>query len=276
MDKTTVKIGLCQMKISEDKQANLQRAEEMIAQAASLGADFVLLPEMFVCPFANANFRPSAEPPMGPAVRRMGAQAARRGVYLIAGSVPEIQDGKVYNTSYLFDRQGQVVARHRKIHLFDAVLKDGTVHKESAAVAHGDQVTVTETEFGTAGLAICFDVRFAELFRLMGNAGAKMIFLPAAFNHTTGPAHWEITLRMRALDQQCFVAACAPAQDETCVYHSWGHSMVTGPSGQVILDAGEDECVSVAEIDLNEIELNRRILPIVSGRRTDVYDTIRQ
>ena len=269
-----VKIALCQLDILPDKEHNVRRAEELIEQAAARGADFAVLPEMFVCPFANENFLPASEEPLGPTIRRMQALAARFGMYVIAGSLPERENGAVYNTSYFIGRGGEVLARHRKMHLFDATLKDGTVYRESAAICPGSQVTVVQTEYGPVGLAICFDIRFSELFRLMGLRGVSMIFHPTAFNLSTGPAHYEISVRMRALDQQCFVASCEPARNLDCVYHSYANSMIAGPSGQILARMGLEEGVSVTEIDLDELDSARQVLPILSGRRSDLYDTV--
>lgn len=271
---STVKIGLCQMHVSYDKGENLAEAGRMIAQAAAEGADFAVLPEMFVCPFQNHLFRPAAEEPEGPAVAFLAEQARKHGIYLIGGSLPELEDGGVYNTSYFFGRDGKILGKHRKMHLFDAVLKDGTVCEESAAIRPGDKLTVVDTQYGPVGLAICFDVRFAELFRLMGLRGCKIIFLPAAFNLTTGPAHWDITVRMRALDQQCYVAACAPARDMESGYHSYAHSTIAGPSGEVLVRQGTGPGVTVTELDLDKIDQDRQILPILASRRTDLYETV--
>lgn len=270
----TVRIALCQMDVVDEKKENLRKAAKMIADAAGQRADFVILPEMFVCPFNNANFEPNAEEPEGETVRLLGGLARQYGVYLIGGSIPEKENGCLYNVSYFFDRNGNILDKHRKMHLFDAILGDGTVYRESDTITPGGQVTVVETEFGQAGLVVCFDIRFSELFRLMGLQGAQMIFHPAAFNLSTGPAHWEISVRMRALDQQCFVISCAPARNMRSIYCSYANSMITGPDGGIITRMGTEEGVLVTEINLDSIERSRRMFPILSGRRTDIYDTI--
>ena len=252
----------------------LSRAAELVGQAARAQADFAILPEMFVCPFANCNFRPNAEEAGGATVQFLSNLAKYHGLYLVAGSIPELNGGKVYNTSYFFDRNGQVLGKHQKMHLFDAVFQDGSVYRESDAIQAGDHITVVQTEFGPVGLAICFDIRFSELFRLMSLQNVGMIFHPAAFNLSTGPAHWDISVRMRALDQQCFLISCAPARNMDCVYHSYAHSMIAGPWGEVLRRMGTEEGVTVTELDLDTLPAVRRSLPILSGRRTDIYDTI--
>ena len=252
----------------------LSRAAELVGQAARAQADFAILPEMFVCPFANCNFRPNAEEAVGATVQFLSNLAKYHGLYLVAGSIPELNGGKVYNTSYFFDRNGQVLGKHQKMHLFDAVFQDGSVYRESDAIQAGDHITVVQTEFGPVGLAICFDIRFSELFRLMSLQNVGMIFHPAAFNLSTGPAHWDISVRMRALDQQCFLISCAPARNMDCVYHSYAHSMIAGPWGEVLRRMVTEEGVTVTELDLDTLPAVRRSLPILSGRRTDIYDTI--
>lgn len=269
-----VKVALCQLDIAEEKAVNLSRAAELVGQAARAQADFAILPEMFVCPFANCNFRPNAEEEGGTTVQFLSNLAKYHELYLVAGSIPELSGGKVYNTSYFFGRDGQVLGKHQKMHLFDAVFQDGSVYRESGAIQAGDHITVVQTEFGPAGLAICFDIRFSELFRLMSLQNVGMIFHPAAFNLSTGPAHWDISVRMRALDQQCFLISCAPARNMDCVYHSYAHSMIAGPWGEVLQRMGTEEGVTVTELDLDALPAVRRSLPILSGRRTDIYDTI--
>ena len=206
----------------------------------------------------------------------MLSRAARENaVYLIGGSVPELEDGKIYNTSFIFDREGRELARHRKVHLFDIDVPGGQRFKESDTLTAGDQITLVDTPWGKIGVAICFDIRFAEFFRVMGDAGAALIAIPAAFNMTTGPAHWDLTFRMRAIDQQCFVAGCSPARDETASYVAYGNSLVADPWGSFPLHMDEKEHVQVAELDLSDLEKYRGQIPILSGRRKDLYRTER-
>ena len=180
-------MALCQLDIAEEKAVNLSRAAELVGQAARAQADFAILPEMFVCPFANCNFRPNAEEAGGATVQFLSNLAKYHGLYLVAGSIPELNGGKVYNTSYFFDRNGQVLGKHQKMHLFDAVFQDGSVYRESDAIQAGDHITVVQTEFGPVGLAICFDIRFSELFRLMSLQNVGMIFTGT---FPCGCGHW--------------------------------------------------------------------------------------
>lgn len=269
-----VKVGICQMDVTLDKRKNLQKACDMVAHAVVQGADIVLLPEMFTCPFSTDLFPAYAEDMYGETIHLLGELAAEYKTYLVGGSIPERENGHIYNTCYVFGRDGKILARHRKLHLFDTQFSGGVCYRESDCITAGDRITVVPTEWGKVGIAICFDMRFAEVFRLMQKAGAQIILIPAAFNMTTGPAHWKMTVRMRALDQQCFVAACAPAMNPNGPYCSYGHSMVASPMGDVVAMLDDQEAVAVIELNLNEVVLARQQLPILSARRLDLYDTI--
>ena len=176
-----------------------------------------------------------------------------------------------YNTAYIFDPAGRQIAKHRKMHLFDIQVQGGQHFRESDVLSPGSSVTVFDTSFGVFGLAVCFDIRFPELFRLMALKGALAVLVPAAFNMTTGPMHWELLFRSQALNNQLFTAGTAPARNADASYVSWGHSIVAGPWGNVIsqMDAGED--FQITEIDLRETRKAREQIPALSGRRTDVY-----
>ena len=270
-----LKLGLCQMKVTADKAENLRHARELIDKAAAGGAELVMLPEMFNCPYENAAFPVYAEPAGGESWQMLSRAAKENGVWLVGGSVPELEDGKIYNTCFIFDRKGNELARHRKVHLFDIDVPGGQRFKESDTLTAGDQITLVDTPWGKLGVAICFDIRFAEFFRVMGDGGAVLIAIPAAFNMTTGPAHWDLTFRMRAIDQQCFVAGCSPARDETASYVAYGNSLVADPWGNFPLHMDEKEHVQVVELDLADLEKYRGQIPILSGRRKDLYRTER-
>jgi len=234
--------------------------------------DFVILPEMFCCPYDTKAFPAYAEKEGGETWQILSCLAKEEQVFLIAGSVPETDgDGRIYNTSYVFDRDGKKTARHRKMHLFDIDVKGGQCFRESDTLTAGDRVTVFETEFGKMGVCICYDVRFPEMFRLMADKGAKAVFVPGAFNMTTGPAHWELTFRARALDNQMFVLGCEPSRDASSSYVAWGHTILTDPWGRVVKELDEKPGILSAEIDLTEEENVREQLPLLRQRRKDIY-----
>ena len=192
-------------------------------------------------------------------------------VYLSAGSVPESDKaGNVYNTAYVFDREGRQIAKHRKVHLFDIDVKGGQRFKESDTLTAGDKSTVFGTEFGPMGLCICYDFRIPELARRMVLDGARVILVPAAFNMTTGPAHWEILFRSRAVDNQVFTFGTAPARDMDASYHSWGHSIAVSPWGTVLNQMEAEGGMQITSINLDEVEQVREQLPLLKHRMADL------
>jgi len=267
-----MKIAQLQSKVHDDREKSAEEMRRAVLTAAETGADVVTLPEMFACPYAAENFPLYAEEEGGPLWRACSETAKEAHVYLQAGSMPEKDGaGRVYNTAYVFDRAGRRIAKHRKMHLFDINVAGGQVFKESDTLSAGNEVTVFATEFGVMGLCICYDFRFPELARLMTEEGAKVIFVPAAFNMTTGPAHWELMFRSRAVDNQVFAVGTAPARDETAGYTSWGHSLAVSPWGEVIGQLDEGEGRLVTEFDLDRVEQVREQLPLLRHRRKDLY-----
>lgn len=267
-----IKVAAIQMPIVTDKMQNVRTAGIYLEKIKDEKPDFVILPEMFCCPYQTQNFPVYAEEESGPVWQQLSEYAKQYGIYLISGSMPEKDaEGKVYNTSYIFDRQGKQIGKHRKVHLFDIDVTGGQTFKESDTLTAGDHDTVFDTEFGRMGVMLCFDIRFPELARMMVNDGAKAIFVPAAFNMTTGPAHWELSFRTRALDNQIYMIGCAPMRDESAGYISWGHSIVTDPWGRVIDMLDEKEGVLLTELNLDYEEQVREELPLLKSRRKDMY-----
>lgn len=267
-----IKVAAIQMPTVTDKMQNVRTAGIYLEKIKDEKADFVIFPEMFCCPYQTQNFPVYAEEEGGPVWQQLSEYAKQYGIYLIGGSMPEKDaEGKVYNTSYIFDRQGKQIGKHRKVHLFDIDVTGGQTFKESDTLTAGDHDTVFDTEFGRMGVMLCFDIRFPELARMMVNDGAKAIFVPAAFNMTTGPAHWELSFRTRALDNQIYMIGCAPMRDESAGYISWGHSIVTDPWGRVIDMLDEKEGVLLTELDLDYEEQVREELPLLKSRRKDMY-----
>jgi len=270
-----LKVGICQIKVEKDKQAGLNKAEAMITEAVKAGANLVALPEMFNCPYQNELFAAYAETEKNsPTINRLSDLAQRNNCYLIGGSIPEADGGKIYSSSYVFDRSGRIIAKHRKMHMFDIDVPGEIVFKESAALTPGDQITVFETEYGKMGVAICYDMRFPEVFRLMADRGAKVVFVPMALNMTTGPAHQELLIRCRAVDNQLFAVGISPARDESAAYVAYGHSLAVDPWGDVLGDAGTTESVLVVTLRMDRIQECRKRFPILEHRRKDLYRVV--
>lgn len=267
-----IKIAAIQMSTVADKMENVRTVKTYLEKIKDENPDFVILPEMFCCPYQTENFPIYAEKEGGPVWQQLSGYAKQYGIYLIGGSMPEKDaEGNVYNTSYIFDREGKQIGKHRKVHLFDIDVKGGQTFKESDTLTAGDSDTVFDTEFGKIGVMLCFDIRFPELSRMMVNDGAKVIFVPVAFNMTTGPAHWELSFRTRALDNQIYMVGCAPARDVSAGYISWGHSIVTDPWGRVTGMLDENEGILLAELDMDYEEQVREELPLLKSRRKDIY-----
>jgi omega-amidase len=253
-----------------------------------------MLPEIWNAPYAAARFGEYAEPVPEPgsilaegpsASLAMVARLARRhGVSVIAGSIPERgADGRLYNTATVIDPEGCLRAKHRKVHLFDVDVPGGIRFHESDSLTAGDQLTVLPgggdplatglAEPPNLGLLICYDIRFPELALLMQQRlGATLLACPAAFNTTTGPRHWHLMMRARAVDTQCFLLACSSARPIGGEgYPSYGHSLVVDPWGTVLAEAGIGEEVLHARIDLGQVALARQAIPTGHQRRGDVY-----
>ena len=269
-----LKVGLIQMKVEENKKQNLLKASQLVSEISIEKPDIVILPEMFSCPYDSRNFPLYAEEEGDYSFNFLSNMAKTNSIYLIAGSIPEKEGEKIYNTSYVFNRQGKKIGRHRKIHLFDIDIKNKQKFKESDTLSSGNEVTVFDTEFGKIGLCICYDFRFPELARLMVNKGAKAIIVPASFNMTTGPAHWHIMFRSRALDNQVYTIGCSPSRDYNSSYISYGHSLIVSPFGEILCELDEKENLITYSIDLDYIDQVREELPLLHHRRNDLYELV--
>ena len=269
-----LRVALCQMMVvKESKKENIHKAKNMIYEAADKGAEIISLPEMFNCPYNNKHFREYAETyPNGETLNMLSSAAKEKNVFIIGGSIPELDEqGRVFNTSFVFDNKGNLIGKHRKVHLFDIDIKNGIRFKESEVLTSGSDITIVDTPWGKVGVAICYDIRFPELIRIMALRGAKIVFIPAAFNMTTGPAHWELLFKSRALDNQIFVAGISPARNDNYSYVAYGNSLITNPWGSIISKLDEKEGILIQDIDLEYIDEIRESLPLLRHRREDLY-----
>lgn len=259
------------MNSGDDVGKNLAVAEELLQAAARGGADLAGLPETWTYMGSARRHHEVAEPVPGPTSERLAAAARRHTMWVLGGSILEAADGRIHNTSLLFDRSGELVARYRKIHLFDVQLPGQPPIRESFTYTPGEELVTAETEFGRVGLSICYDLRFPELYRSLTMSGAEVLFVPSAFTYETGKDHWEVLLRARAIEDQAFVVAPAQwgtwgpqEQNRRC----FGNSMAVDPWGRVLARASDEGTgVTFADLDLEELRRVRDRLPALRHRR---------
>ena len=272
--KNHFKLAICQLKVVDNKEANINQALKMIESSAKNSADMIILPEMFNCPYDTAKFKEYAEiKEKSKTLKAISKAAKNNNVLIVAGSIPELNNDKIYNSCFIFNNTGEIVGEYRKMHLFDIDTPEINF-KESDTLSAGNQIGVFDTEFTRIGIAICYDMRFPELLRIITLKGALLTIIPGAFNMITGPAHWEILIRSRAIDNQLFVAAASPARNEELPYVAYGNSMVLDPWGNVLARASEKEEIIYSEINLENLKKVRRELPLLKNRRDDLYEVI--
>ncbi|RUL89955.1 carbon-nitrogen hydrolase family protein [Verrucosispora sp. FIM060022] len=264
-----MRVAVCQLNSRDDRKANLVAAEALIDRAADAGADLVLLPE-YVDYLGPGAGMPAPEPVDGEVGQFFAAVARRRGIWVIAGSFHEAgpDPEHTWNTMLVFDRAGALAASYRKIHLYDVEIPGRVSYQESATVAPGDQPVVVEIEVLRVGLSICYDLRFPELYRrLATDGGAHLLVVPAAFMMHTGRDHWEVLLRARAIENQCFVAAAGQTGDHEPGRTCYGRSMVVDPWGTVLSQVADGPGFAIADVDLDRLTRIRAELPSLANRR---------
>jgi predicted amidohydrolase len=268
-----LRVACVQLSSGTDKAANLERAESLVARAAATGADVVLLPEKWNAIGSVDTLRANAEPlEGGESVEAMSGWARQHGITLIGGSITEAREGreKLSNTCPVFDPAGELVAVYRKIHMFDVEV-GGHVYRESEAEEPGEETLVCEAEGWRVGLTVCYDLRFPELYRILALEGAELITVPAAFTLYTGKDHWELLLRARAVENQCYVAAANEWGVHEGGKASYGRSTIVDPWGVVLAQAADEDTVITAELDRAHLERIRRTLPSLANRQPAAY-----
>ncbi len=273
MPKDKYGIALVQNQIQPKKEDNIKRAQGLLEKAAAGGASLAVLPELFDAPYDAPDFVPLAEPfPGGPTGTMLSETAVKTGLH-IAGSMVELgDDGRAYNTGFIFDPQGELIHTHRKVHLYDVDIPGGITFFESDFFGAGESYGAVQTELGGLGMVVCHDLRFCELFRPQVLAGAELIIVPAAFNKTSGPAHWEILIRTRAMENTVYLAACGGAPHPGIEYPYYGHSSLVDPYGNIVAQAkGSEEEIVFSEFDRHRLEEVRAALPVLKQRRPEVY-----
>ncbi|WLQ14579.1 carbon-nitrogen hydrolase family protein [Hahella aquimaris] len=270
-------LAIVQLVSTSDIEQNLARVERWVAEAASGGAQLVLLPENFALFESKRSLDIGAAEAdsEGPIRRFIAGLAKRFGVWIIAGSLPCAQrpdgasiNGRVRSACWVFDDSGDTVARYDKIHLFDVDVKDAYgAYRESAIFEPGEQVVVIDTPWIRIGLSICYDLRFPELFRAMAEQGAELVTVPSAFTYVTGEAHWETLLRARAIENQVFIAAANQGGRHSESRRTYGHSMVIDPWGKVVAGLEEGEGVILSTLDKAELQEVRTRMPVLAHRK---------
>jgi predicted amidohydrolase len=259
-----------QLRCSEDIGENVYDACRIIRDAQRSGAEFVATPENTGLMAADAGAKLALSKPEKDDISlpELCATAEELGIWLLVGSLAiKLPDGKTANRSYLIGRDGRIAARYDKIHLFDVNLPGGESYRESNTVAAGSEVVVANLPWGRIGLSVCYDLRFPHLYRMLAKAGAEMLTVPSAFTETTGRAHWHVLLRARAIENGCFVIAPAQGGKHANGRSTYGHSLIVGPWGDVLAEAGTDPGFVMADIDPDEGAAIRARLPSLQHDR---------
>jgi len=273
------KIALCQLSVTENKERNIAHARDAIEAAADNGAQLVVLPEIWNGPYSNASFPVYAEDidaggSASPSTSMLSEVARSKGITIVGGSISERSGDHLYNTCCIFGKDGELKAKHRKIHLFDIDIPGKISFMESKTLTAGNTPTIVDTDVGRIGIGICYDIRFQELAMLYAARGAHLICYPGAFNMTTGPLHWELLQRARAIDNQLYVATCSPARDINAGYVAWGHSTLVAPFGEIVATTEHEEATVIADIDYSRIEERRMNMPLEKQRHGDLYQLV--
>ena len=263
-----IKVAAVQMVSTPDVDTNLASARQHIADAAKQGAQLVLLPEYWsVMGMQETDKISHAEPfGAGPMQKALSELAAHHRIWLVGGTLPLVspQPDKVLNTVLAFDPDGKCAARYDKMHLFSFARGEES-YDEARTIMHGEQVSAFDAPFGRVGLSVCYDLRFPELYRAMGDCA--LLMMPAAFTYTTGKAHWEILLRARAIENQCYVLASAQGGQHPNGRRTWGHSMLIDPWGEIKAVLPESEGVILGDVDVGHLQRLRESLPALKHRR---------
>ena len=266
-----MKAGILQLTSTDDPSANLTTTRAMMRDAAGQGAEFILTPEVTNCVSVSRRHQQSVLclEADDPTLAGLRAEAAALGVWLSIGSLAlktDDPDGRFANRSFVINPAGDIIARYDKIHMFDVEVSEKETYRESAGYRPGAWAVTAQTPFGQLGLSICYDLRFAYLFRALAQAGADILLVPSAFSPVTGAAHWQPLLQARAIETGCYVLASAQLGDHGG-RKTYGHSMAISPWGEVLVDAGTIKSVSVVDIDLGAVSDARKRIAALSHDR---------
>ncbi|MGF1685814.1 carbon-nitrogen hydrolase family protein [Photobacterium japonica] len=268
------KFGIVQMTSNADPERNLLHLKKKVKGLQLQGAKVVITPENCLVFGSHADYQRHAEPlGSGPLQAEVAAMARQLGIWILIGSMPILRDnGAITTTALLFDDQGICQADYDKIHMFDVDVADQhRRYRESDTFQAGKAIKVADTPYGKIGLSICYDVRFPQLYAALREQGAEIIVVPAAFTKVTGRAHWEVLLRARAVETQCWVVAAAQWGEHNESRETWGHSMIVDPWGQIVTCQQQGTGVIMANIDLDLCQTIRTNMPLVKHARLGVH-----
>jgi predicted amidohydrolase len=267
--RSDIQVAAIQLNANAARDENVAKAIQMVEQAVAAGAQLIVLPELFNGYGDLGSVVQQAEPIPGPSSERLRRCAQTHGIWLVAGSICERSDDpqRGYNTTLLFAPDGSLAARYRKLHLFEANVPGNASVCESDHMLRGDDVVTVSTELAAFGLAICYDLRFPELFRQLSSRGMEVLLFPSAFTYATGKDHWHILLRARAIENQCFVIAANQCGQHTDKLKSYGHSLIIDPWGRILAEAEEEETIIYAKLDGIRLNSVREVLPALRNRR---------
>jgi predicted amidohydrolase len=270
MSERTIRAACVQLRCGEDIAGNIRDAVSLIRAAHKDGACFVATPENtnLMAADGGAKLEKSAAEADDTALPQFCALAEELGIWLVVGSLAiKVSLGKTANRSYLIGPNGRVSARYDKIHLFDVNLPSGESYRESNTVAPGAEAVVASLPWGRIGMTVCYDLRFPQLYRALAKAGAEILMIPSAFTETTGKAHWHVLLRSRAIETGCLVMAPAQGGTHANGRKTYGHSLIVGPWGEILAEAGTEPGFVAANLDLDEIAAVRARLPSLEHDR---------
>jgi predicted amidohydrolase len=270
MSERKVKVACVQLRCGDDVLENVRVTSDLIRAARKGGAQFIATPENtgLMAADGGAKLEKTVAEQDDQALPQFRALAEELGVWLLIGSLAiKVSEGKTANRSYLIGPNGRVWARYDKIHLFDVNLPSGETYRESNTVAPGSEAVVAKLPWSNIGLSVCYDLRFPQLYRSLAKSGAEILTVPSAFTETTGKAHWHVLLRARAIENGCFIVAPAQGGTHANGRNTYGHSLIVGPWGDILAEAGTEPGVISAEIDLEEIAAVRGRLPSLQHDR---------
>ncbi len=264
-------VTVIQNKVYKDVEDTKKHIEELLSEIDLTKTDLLMFPEMFLCPYDNESFEDYKVKEKDKIFDWLKDLAKSNNIYLIAGSMPVKDKRHIYNRSYIFDEYGRELTHYDKTHLFKVTYPDGTSYDESEVLSAGSRFAMFDTSYGRAGILICFDIRFPEAVSYLASHDVKALFVPAQFNTFTGPLHWKVTMRARAIDHQMYVIAASTARDSYGNYEPYGHSMAVDPYGEVLVELGEAASYFTVKLDWEKTKEVRNAIPILKNRRPELY-----